>query len=121
TDRNRNAQPQRLSWLGLRVFVAYPDARPGPQARHVPHSPLGVLRTVLPLTARFSLIYPPGLGAGGNHMDCEMKPFRKPKQVPVPPQRRPNTQAMTPHIKMFVSDWFIDEQGNRLRLIKARD
>jgi hypothetical protein len=42
-------------------------------------------------------------------MDYETKPFTKPEQVTLPPQRRPNTQAMTPHIKMFVSDWFTDE------------
>ena len=30
------------------------------------------------------------------------RPFTKQEQVMLPPQRRPNTQAMTPHIKMFV-------------------
>ena len=35
--------------------------------------------------------------------------------------RRPNAQAMTPHIKMLVSDWFTDELGNKARIIKARD
>ena len=71
---------------------------------------------------RFSLIYPPGLGAGGYQMDYEnQKSFTKPEQVTLPPQRRPNTQAMTPHIKMFVSDWFTDELGNKARIVKARD
>jgi hypothetical protein len=54
-------------------------------------------------------------------MDYDAKPFTKPEQVTLPPQRRPNTQAMTPHIKMFVSDWFTDELGNKARIIKARD
>ena len=58
---------------------------------------------------------------GGYHMDYETKPFAKPEQVMLPPQRRPNGQAMTPHIKMFVSDWFTDELGNKARIIKARD
>ena len=49
-------------------------------------------------------------------MDYEnTKSFTKPEQVTLPPQRRPNTQAMTPHIKMFVSDWFTDELG-RIRV-----
>jgi hypothetical protein len=47
--------------------------------------------------------------------------FAKPEQVTLPPQRRPNTQAMTPNIKMLVSDWFTDELGNKARIIKARD
>jgi hypothetical protein len=77
--------------------------------------------TVLPLTPVFSLIYPPGLGAGDIKMDYETKPFTKPEQVTLPPQRRPNAQAMTPHIKMFISDWYTDELGNKARIIKARD
>ena len=61
-------------------------------------------------------------GAGGYQMDYENpKAFTKPEQVTLPPQRRPNTQAMTPHIKMFVSDWFTDELGNKARIIKACD
>jgi hypothetical protein len=52
-------------------------------------------------------------------MDYENpKAFTKPEQVTLPPQRRPNTQAMTPHIKMC---WFTDELGNKARIIKARD
>ena len=52
-------------------------------------------------------------------MDYENpKPFAKPEQVTLPPQRRPNTQAMTPHIKMFISDWFTDELGNMARSSK---
>ena len=55
-------------------------------------------------------------------MDYENpKSFTKPEQVTLPPQRRPKTQAMTPHIKMFVSDWFTDELGNKARIIRARD
>jgi hypothetical protein len=54
-------------------------------------------------------------------MDYEAKPLTEPERVTLPPQRRPNTQAMTPHIKMFVSDWYIDELGNKSRIIKARD
>jgi len=27
---------------------------------------------------------------------------------------------MAPHIKMFVSDWYTDELGNKARIIKAR-
>jgi hypothetical protein len=55
-------------------------------------------------------------------MDCENpKSFTKPEQVTLPPQRRPNTQAMTPNIKMLVSDWFTNELGNKARIIKARD
>jgi hypothetical protein len=62
-------------------------------------------------------------------MDYEAKPFMTPEQVTfmtpeqvtLPPARRPNTQAMTPHIKMFVSDWYTDELGNKARVIKARD
>ena len=30
-------------------------------------------------------------------------------------------QAITPQIKMIVSDWYIDEIGNQARIIKARD
>ena len=55
-------------------------------------------------------------------MDYESpKSFMKPEQVTLPPQRRPNAQAMAPHIKMFVSDWYTDEHGNKARIIKARD
>jgi hypothetical protein len=34
---------------------------------------------------------------------------------------RPATEAMTPRIKMIVSNWYIDEHGNQSRIIKARD
>ena len=44
------------------------------------------------------------------------KTFTKPEQVTLPPQRRPNSQAMTPHIKMFVSDWFTDELAGTRRV-----
>ena len=71
--------------------------------------------------SRIGLIYPSGLGAGGYQLDYEAKPLTEPERVTLPPQRRPNTQAMTPHIKMFVSEWYIDELGNQSRIIKARD
>jgi hypothetical protein len=35
--------------------------------------------------------------------------------------RRPANEAMTPPIKMIVSNWFFDELGNRARFIKACD
>jgi hypothetical protein len=86
-----------------------PSMRSGFPARYYLYPPL-------------SLIYLPSLGAGGYQMDYEnTKSFTKPEQVTLPPQRRPNTQAMTPHIKMFVSDWYTDELGNKARIIKARD
>jgi hypothetical protein len=34
---------------------------------------------------------------------------------------RPTNEAMTPQIKMIVSNWYIDELGNQARFIKARD
>ena len=34
---------------------------------------------------------------------------------------RPANEAMTPQIKMIVSNWYTDELGNRARFIKARD
>jgi len=34
---------------------------------------------------------------------------------------RPANEAMTPQIKMIVSNWYIDELGNQSRFIKARD
>ena len=106
-------------WRGVtRPRTRVPGRVPSAPARLT--DAFGVPRTVLPLT-RFILIYPPGLRAGGYQMDYETKPFTKPEQVALPPQRRPNTQAMTPHIKMFVSDWFTDELGNKARIIKARD
>ena len=87
---------------------------PHRRARGSPHS--------ITSDQRFSRQTLPGLGAGGYQMDYEnRKSFTKPEQVTLPPQRRPNTQAMTPHIKMFVSDWFTDELGNKARIIKARD
>ena len=54
-------------------------------------------------------------------MDYETKPFTKPEQVTLPPQRRPNTQAMTPHIKNVRQRLVTDELGNKARIIKARD
>jgi len=34
---------------------------------------------------------------------------------------RPGNEAITPQIKMIVSNWYIDELGNQSRFIKARD
>jgi hypothetical protein len=34
---------------------------------------------------------------------------------------RPPNEAMTPEIKMIVSNWYTDEHGNQARIIKARD
>jgi hypothetical protein len=34
---------------------------------------------------------------------------------------RTANEAMTPQIKMIVSNWYIDELGNQARIIKARD
>ena len=34
---------------------------------------------------------------------------------------RPANEAMTPQIKMIVSNWYTDEFGNQARIIKARD
>jgi hypothetical protein len=110
-----------VAW-GDASMSAYPDASLGPRAR--PTDALGVHSTIIPLINALALIYPPGLGAQGDvsQMDYENpKAFTKPEQVTLPPQRRPNAQAMTPQIKMFVSDWFTDELGNKARIIKARD
>ena len=35
--------------------------------------------------------------------------------------RRPANEAMTPQIKMIVSNWYTDELGNQARVIKAHD
>jgi hypothetical protein len=34
---------------------------------------------------------------------------------------RPANEAMTPQIKMIVSNWYTDEFGNHVRFITARD
>jgi hypothetical protein len=34
---------------------------------------------------------------------------------------RSANEAMTPQIKMIVSNWYTDELGNQARIIKARD
>jgi len=36
-------------------------------------------------------------------------------------QRSHNPSSLVPQIKMFVSDWYTDELGNRTRFIKARE
>ena len=35
--------------------------------------------------------------------------------------RRPANEAITPQIKMIVSNWYTDELGNQARFVKARD
>ena len=35
--------------------------------------------------------------------------------------QRPANEAMTPKIKMIVSNWYTDELGNRARVIQARE
>jgi hypothetical protein len=42
-------------------------------------------------------------------------------QDEAPPRQRPSSPAMSQNIKMFVSNWYTDELGNRARIIKARD
>jgi hypothetical protein len=44
--------------------------------------------------------------------------FRRQRHVAGP---RPANEAMTPQIKMIVSNWYIDEHGNQSRIIKAHD
>ena len=119
-DENGSEDEPVIMWRGVtRPCTAYPDASLGPRAR--PTDALGVPRTVLPLSPVLACYTVPGLGAGGYQMDYEnTKSFTKPEQVTLP-QRRPNTQAMAPHIKMVVSDWYTDEFGNKARIIKARD
>ena len=34
---------------------------------------------------------------------------------------RPASEAMTPQIRMIVSNWYTDQLGNQSRFIKARD
>ena len=35
--------------------------------------------------------------------------------------QKPANEAMTPKIKMVVSNWYTDELGNRARVIQARE
>ena len=115
-DENGSENALMVMWRGVTRLCCVPGS-----GRRVPP-----MRSGFParqyLCTRRSLI-PSWLGgAGGYQMDYENpKAFTKPEQVTLSPQRRPNTQAMTPDIKMFVSDRFIDQLGNKARIIKARD
>lgn len=62
----------------------------------------------------------------GIAMDCETESLSKLQEKLRLQQQhasagRPSTQSMTPQIKMFVSEWYTDEFGNRARIIKAHD
>jgi hypothetical protein len=62
----------------------------------------------------------------GIAMDCETESLSKLQEKLRLQQQhasagRPPTQSMTPQIKMFVSEWYTDEFGNRARIIKAHD
>jgi hypothetical protein len=64
---------------------------------------------------------------GGDAMDYDVSALTKLKQeMRLRQQRhatapRPANEAMTPRIKMIVSNWYTDELGNQARIIKARD
>jgi hypothetical protein len=64
---------------------------------------------------------------GGDAMDYDTSALTKLKEeMRLRQQRhaagpRPANEAMTPQIKMIVSNWYIDELGNQSRFIKARD
>ena len=59
-------------------------------------------------------------------MDYDMSALTKLKEEMRRQQRnapglRPANEAMTPQIKMIVSNWYTDELGNQARFVKARD
>ena len=62
---------------------------------------------------------------GGDVMDRDLIALMKLKESKRRHQRRRVTtpptvnEAMVPHIKMIVSNWYTDELGNRARIIKA--
>jgi hypothetical protein len=64
---------------------------------------------------------------GGDAMDHDTIALMKlKKEIRLRQQRhvsgpRPANEAMNPQIKMIVSKWYIDEQGNQSRIIKAHD
>ena len=64
---------------------------------------------------------------GGDAMDYDMSALTKLKEEMRLRQqrhatgRRPANEAMTPQIKMIVSNWYTDELGNQARVIKAHD
>jgi hypothetical protein len=55
-------------------------------------------------------------------VDYETKPFTKPEldRLTLAAATGPNTQSMTPRIKMFVSDWLTDALGNKAHPPEAR-
>jgi hypothetical protein len=63
---------------------------------------------------------------GGDAMDYDISALTKLKEEMRRQQRhasgpRPANEAMTPQIKMIVSNWYTDELGNQARFVKARD
>jgi hypothetical protein len=64
---------------------------------------------------------------GGDAMDYDISALTKLKeQMRLRQQRhatgrRPANEAMTPQIKMIVSNWYTDELGNQARFLKAHD
>jgi hypothetical protein len=53
------------------------------------------------------------------HCALEQRTFARQQRHAAAP--RPANEAMTPQIKMIVSNWYTDELGNQARFIKARD
>ena len=64
---------------------------------------------------------------GGDAMDYDVSALTKLKEEMRLRQqrhatgRRPANEAMTPQIKMIVSNWYTDELGNQARFVKAGD
>ena len=64
---------------------------------------------------------------GGDAMDYDISALTKLKeemrlrQQRHPTAPRPANEAMTPQIKMIVSNWYTDELGNQERFVKAHD
>ena len=60
-------------------------------------------------------------------MDCQTEVLLAKLQEKVRPRHqdasagRSSSQSLTPQIKMIVGDWYIDELGNQVRIIKAHD
>ena len=59
-------------------------------------------------------------------MDHDTNTLTKLKEEMRPRQQRhaagrPANEAMTPRIKMIVTNWYTDELGNQSRIINARD
>jgi hypothetical protein len=61
------------------------------------------------------------LGHGGQSDGLRSEAFHEARASDAAAATATNTQAMKPHIQVFVSDWFTDELGNKARIIKARD